>query len=245
MTSETRALAPPPPFPDADRPALFLDFDGTLVEIAEEPHLISVPTHLNESLAALSRRLEGRIAIVSGRAVGNLDEHLDLAAIAAAGSHGGEMRMAGAKSANPLAPIAIEAADAVRVLVGEHEGLMLEEKPYGMAVHYRAAPNAAETVIERLETLAAGHDLAVKRGKMVAELLPRGFNKGAAVHSLMMTEPFEGSLPIFIGDDVTDEDGFAAAAELGGFGILVGPARDTAARYRLEGPKEVYAWLTA
>jgi trehalose 6-phosphate phosphatase len=79
---------------------------------------------------------------------------------------------------------------------------------------------------------------------MVAELLPKGFNKGAAVHSLMAAKPFEGSLPIFIGDDVTDEDGFAAAADLGGFGILVGPARETAAGYRLEGVQEVYAWLT-
>lgn len=245
MTFDAPALPLPPPLSGTSRPALFLDFDGTLVDIAEEPHLISVPASLNDVLARLSQRLDGRIAIVSGRAVQNLDEHVDLAAIAAAGSHGGEMRLAGAKSANGIAPIATAASGAVRAFVGEHDGLMLEEKPHGMAVHYRAVPGAAQMVVERLEMLAGMHDLAVKRGKMVAELLPRGFNKGAAVHSLMMTEPFEGGLPIFIGDDVTDEDGFAAAAELGGFGILVGPARDTAAHYRLQGPEEVYAWLTA
>lgn len=248
MTDERRAassLPPPPPLAAFERPALLLDFDGTLVEIAEQPHLIAVPERLPGMLAALSARMEGRMAIVSGRSVADLGGHLDLNGIAAAGSHGGEVRRAGAEAASPPPPMIAAALEAVRTLAARHERLSLEEKTHGMAVHFRAAPHLGPQIEAAMADIAERHGLAVKRGKMVAELLPRGFNKGAAVTSLMQTPPFEGSQPIFIGDDVTDEDGFAAAAALGGIGILVGPARETAARYCLTEIAAVYEWLTA
>lgn len=235
-------LASPPPLTSLTKPALFLDFDGTLVEIADTPEGISVPGKLLGALSALSDRAGGRLALVSGRSVGDLEGHLGAIPFAVAGSHGGEVRRAGtpATAIEPLPPTLVSAAER---FVADTAGVRLERKPLGLAVHYRQVPERESDVLAFAQEAAGRHEVRIKRGKMVAELITHAANKGTAIAALMQDAPFAGSLPVFLGDDVTDEDGFAQAAQAGGFGILVGEPRETAARYRLDSPRAVHDWL--
>lgn len=235
-------LAPPPPLSSFDTPALFLDFDGTLVEIADSYDGIAVPGELLGSLTRLSETLAGRLALVSGRSVGDLEGHLGDIPFTVAGSHGGELRRAGATSA-AVDPLPSALVDAAETFVQTTSGVRLEKKPLGLAVHYRQAPEREADVVAFAEEVAERHEVRMKRGKMVAELITHAGHKGTAVAALMSEAPFAGSLPIFLGDDVTDEDGFAGAAAAGGFGILVGERRETAAQYRLESTLAVHDWL--
>ena len=236
--------SPPPPLSRLAPAALFLDFDGTLVELADSPGAIAVPGGLAPLLDRLSRRLEGRLAIVSGRAVDDLQEHLGGCAAVLSGSHGAELHYADGRSIPVSAPPGLaEARESIRQFAAGGEGLLVEDKPAGVAVHYRLAPERAQDVDAFLEALAERSGLALQRGKMVAELRPEGTDKGAALRRLMAEPPFTGARPVFVGDDLTDEDAFKAAAALGGEGVLVGPARPSAARWRLEGVAEVTEWL--
>ncbi|AKH41812.1 trehalose 6-phosphate phosphatase [Altererythrobacter atlanticus] len=223
--------------------ALFLDFDGTLVEIAEGPEKISVPADLGKRLVDLGDRMDGRVALVSGRAIPNLENHLGQLPMARAGSHG-IARLLPDGSTLGTEPEALPAA-AIALLDDfiRDSGFMLETKPHGAALHYRAAPELEETGLEFAEKLAAEHDLHVKRGKSVIELVRPGADKGGAVRAFMEVPPFAGARPVFVGDDITDEDGFKAAEELGGFGILVGDRSPTSAKYRLPEIADVYDWL--
>lgn len=236
-------LAPPPPLP-RHRSALFLDFDGTLVELAEAPDAIAVPGELAGLLEALAARLEGRLAIVSGRALADLDRHVSCSAVAMSGSHGLELRLADGRHLPVERPSALDdARDEIARFAAAHEGLLVEEKPASVALHFRQAPERESEVAALVDRLAERTGLIVQRGKMVAELRPAGADKGDALHALMREPAFAAARPWFVGDDLTDERAFAAAAELGGAGVLVGPPRGTAARYRLEGVAEVAAWL--
>jgi len=223
--------------------SLFLDFDGTLVEIAEGPEAISVPADLGERLCRFGDRLDGRLALVSGRAIPNLESHLGLLPLARAGSHGIARLM---PDGSPLGvePEALP-AEALALLDAftRESGLMLETKPHGAALHFRAAPELETAGLQFAQEIAATHGLQVKRGKFVIELVRPGADKGGAVQAFMEVPPFAGSRPVFIGDDITDEDGFAAAGELGGFGILVGDRAPSGAQYRLRGVTDVYEWL--
>jgi trehalose 6-phosphate phosphatase len=223
--------------------ALFLDFDGTLIEIAETPDGIVVPEALGERLVALAGRLGGRLALVSGRAVPNLEEHCGPLAIALAGSHG-LSRFSAARERIGPAPRPLPAA-VFRALAAfaEGTGFHLETKAYGAALHYRADPSLAERGMAFAGSLAEEHGLMVKRGKYVVEVVPPGADKGAAVRAFMGEAPFAGARPVFVGDDVTDEDGFAAARELGGFGVLVGRRSPSGAAYGLADPGAVQRWL--
>jgi len=238
---------PPPPSDLFDRrAALFLDFDGTLVELAETPDAIRVPPGLASLLARLRDRLSGRLAIVSGRAIADLERHLSCAGIAIAGSHGLELRLAGGLSLPLRAPAGLDAARAeAERFAAAADGLLVEAKPAGIALHYRLAPGEEGRAIAFMAQLAERHGLTLQRGKMVAELRPPGVDKGDALAALMREPSFVGARPLFVGDDLTDEHGFAAAARLGGAGILVGPPRETAARYRLESVAAVAGWLGA
>ncbi|SMF78487.1 trehalose-phosphatase [Allosphingosinicella indica] len=235
-------LSPPPPLaPDV---ALFLDFDGTLVELAEAPDAISVPHHLPRLLTRLGERLDGRIGIISGRALADLERHLDCRGFAVSGSHGAELRLGDGTSLPVETPESLSAARiAVRALATRFPLLIVEEKPAGIAVHYRRVPEAQDAVIALMTELAEGDGFVLQRGKMVAELRPRGADKGAALRRLMREPKFAGARPLFVGDDLTDEDAFAAAASINGAGILVGPPRKTAARWRLADVAAVAAWL--
>lgn len=239
------ALQPPPPslrsLAERYSLALFLDFDGTLTQIALEPGAIVVAPGLAAALAALSHSLGGRLALVSGRAIDDLEKHCGPLAIACGGSHGGALRAAHGEVLfcdEPLPPgIVQEALEWARV-----RGVFTEKKPHGIALHTRATPDLEEECAHYLAGLAARHALALKRGKRVAELVRRGADKGSAVRRFMAEPPFAGAVPVFVGDDVTDEDGFAVCKELGGFGIAVGERTSQLAQFRLSDPMAVRQW---
>lgn len=236
----------PPPAMLTGGAALFLDFDGTLVELAESPDAISVPDALPPLLERLAARLGGRLAIISGRSLADLDRHLALPRLAVSGSHGLELRFPGGPGVAPAAPAGLDAARrALRRFAASDPGLLVEEKPASIALHYRRAPRQADAAADFLAALAARTGLAMQRGKMVIELRPPGADKGDALRRIMREPPFAGARPLFVGDDLTDEHAFAAAAELGGAGILVGRERPTAARWLLPDVASVAAWLEA
>ena len=236
-------ILPPPPALD-HQAALFLDFDGTLIELAERPDAIHVPARLGPLLARLRETLGGRLAIVSGRALSELERYLPHSRIVFCGSHGLEFGTADG-SRMPLSPPPglSDLRERVRAFADDREGVLVEEKPAGVALHFRQAPAQASAVAEFMAGLAEKERLVVQPGNMVVELRPAGANKGDAIRRLMDEEPFRGATPFFIGDDLTDEDGFTVAAELGGAGVLVGVERATAARYRLASVQAVADWL--
>jgi trehalose 6-phosphate phosphatase len=235
-----------PPLSLLDGAALFLDFDGTLVELADAPDAILVPPVLPSLLRRLCKRLDGRFAIVSGRAIADLERHLDCSGVAISGSHGLELRLADGLHI-PLAPRIDVAAlrEKIERFAAPTPGLLVEAKPSSVALHYRKAPGEAERVERFMSALAQQSGLAVQPGKMVFELRPRGADKGDAVRALMAEPEFGGARPVMVGDDFTDEDAFEAAAAMGGAGILVGPDRPSAAQYRLADVAAVAAWLEA
>ena len=224
------------------RPSLFLDFDGTLVEIADGPDAIETPGSLGRRLETLADRFEGRVALVTGRSLDNLHRFLGLSATFRAGSHGAHIEGPDDEVLREARPLP---DDAIATLAdfAQETGLLYERKTHGGAVHYRSDPAMKDEVLAFAEQVGEKHGLAVKHGKSVAELVWPGADKGGAVRMLMARPPFTGSVPIFVGDDVTDEDGMAAAKELGGFGIAVGERPFTNAIYHLPTVKDVYEWL--
>lgn len=243
-----RDLPPPPPLRPArigePPPSLFLDFDGTLVEIADHPDAVIVPPTLPDLIARLSDRLDGRLALVTGRSIAALETLVGPLSVAVAGSHGGEFRPAGFSVAMALAdPLPGLAIERLTRFASENGGLLVEPKPFSIAVHYRRHPEALNGLLACAEGIRHELGLALKHGKQVIELAMPGSDKGSAVARFMEMEPFAGSRPFFIGDDVTDEDAFAAIARLGGDGVLVGPMRQTAARWRLDSVTSVHHWL--
>jgi trehalose 6-phosphate phosphatase len=233
---------PPPDL--LDGAALFLDFDGTLVELAETPDSIRVAPELRDLLHRLWRRLDGRLAIVSGRSLADLERHLPLSGIAFSGSHGLELRLPDGTCLPLSVPIGLEDVhERVRRFAAGRPGLLVEEKPAGIALHYRLAPAESDAADSFMAALAEERGWTLQRGNKVSELRPRGATKGDALRAFMTEPDFAGARPVFVGDDLTDEHAFAAAASLGGAGVLVGPARDTAASYRLESVGAVADWL--
>ncbi len=248
MHDAAPALLPPPPEPVADDVSLFLDFDGTLVEIAERHDAIVVGEPLRTLVRALARRLDGRLAVVSGRTADEIVGYLHAAdshpPFAIAGSHGLELRWTDGRGEAPTRPETLDAVlAALHALAADHPGVVVEEKAFGAALHYRGAPDAGPACDALAEELAAAYGLHLQRGKMVAELRLPGADKGDAVRRFMADAAFAGTTPVFLGDDVTDEAGFAAAAELGGWGVLIGDAPVTAAHYRLDDVAAVHHWL--
>lgn len=245
MPSASDLGAPPPlaSMLSSRRVALFLDFDGTLVELAPGPDNIEPPPDLARRVRALAARLDEACAIISGRAISDIETHVGSLGIAVAGSHGADIRAAGGEAlgAGPQGlPQAIEAK--LRAFAEEHD-LDFEQKPHGGALHYRRNPDRGPKAQAFADTLAAEHGWAAQSGKCVVELVAQKSGKGSAVGTFMRVAPFKGAYPIFIGDDLTDEAGFAACKERGGAGILVGDLRDTSADYLLDSVAAVHHWL--
>lgn len=237
-------LSPPPP--DLLKgAALFLDFDGTLVELADTPDRISVPDALGPMLETLKRKLGGRLAIVSGRSLADLESHLPLHGSAISGSHGLELRLADGTRLPLSVPLGLDdVCEAVEAFAAAgDDGFLVERKPAGIALHYRLAPGEAERAEAFMGRLARKTGFALQSGAMVAELRAHGATKGDALKAFMTEPGFAAARPVFVGDDLTDEHGFAEAAVLGGAGVLVGPPRETAARYRLDSVRAVAEWL--
>jgi trehalose 6-phosphate phosphatase len=248
MPDDPHLLPHVPAIGDAKAISLFLDFDGTLVDIAARHDAVMVESSLGRLVAALAERLDGRVAVVSGRSANEILSYLGVAGspapFAVAGSHGLELRWSDGRHEAPVRPDGLgEALIAFRALADAHPGVVVEEKPYGAALHYRQAADAGGACDALAEDVAARTGFAVQHGKMVVELRTMGADKGDAVRRFLSESPMAGTRPIFVGDDLTDEAGFAAAADLGGWGVLVGGPRETAARYQLADVAEVHAWL--
>lgn len=240
-------MPPAPPIDPAD--ALFLDFDGTLVEIAAAPDQIVLDSEVPALLDAAAARLGGALAVVSGRGLDELARLVAPFAGALAGGHGNERRTREGTVHRPAPDPALPRIRAVlRNFAAGRPGVLFEDKGLSLALHFRAVPAAAEAcqaVAQQAASLAAPR-LTVMPGKMVVEVLPRAAAKGAAVEAFLATPPFVGRRPVFVGDDVTDEDGFALVNRLGGVSIRVGAAEAaSAARFRIADVPAVVAWLAA
>jgi trehalose 6-phosphate phosphatase len=206
--------------------ALFLDFDGTLVEIADRPEAIRVDAALPGLLAATQRRLGGALAVLSGRPIASIDAMLAPTRLAAAGVHGLEVRAAPAAAV--VAADAAGALDAVRTALADaglpDVDVTVEDKRLSVAVHYRRAPERGAAVLAIVAAAARPFpDLHLVAGKMVVEVKPRGVDKGTALMNFLARPPFSDRVPVMIGDDVTDEDAFRAVLAAGGRAIKVGP----------------------
>ena len=223
--------------------AVFLDFDGTLVDLAETPDTVVVAPGLVQVLASLAERLQGRLAIVSGRPIAQIDAMLAPLKLPVAGVHGAERRDYNGQLHVAKAPSLNAAQLILRALVLAHDGLLLEEKRGALALHYRLAPGLRVQCEQAMEAaLIASPGTVLLHGKMVLELKPATVNKGSAVAEFLQEEPFKDCLPVFVGDDTTDEAGIAYAQQLGGIGVKVG-AGPSAARCRLDSPQALHAQL--
>jgi trehalose 6-phosphate phosphatase len=236
----------PSPRPDW---ALFLDIDGTLIEHADHPEGVTIPKDLPDRLTAAQTALDGAVALISGRTIDWMDRKFAPARLAASGQHGAEVRLAPDAPAVPIpmpkwrAPL--EAA--LKRDLDSWPGVFIEHKPLSLAVHFRAVPEFGDAVMERVMALGRGLDDRVQflHGRYVIEVREAGHHKGTAVTTLMNTAVFTGRTPVFLGDDVTDEDGFAAVRDMGGIAIAVGPRATGQADFHMSGPTRVRAWLAA
>lgn len=233
-----------PPALDLSGVALFLDLDGTLAPIAARPDEVGPDSRRSDLLERLRRGADGRLAVISGRTLADLDRILEHRVESLAGVHGLTRRTgAGDTSTVAAHPGHDLALAALRNFAAVHPGLIVEDKGQSVTLHYRLAPEFAAAARIEAERIATQTGLTLQPGRMVMELRTPGPGKGDSLRAFMAESPFAGARPIFMGDDLTDEEGFLAAAALGGFGVLVGAPRPTAARYRLAGVEEALVWL--
>ena len=235
-----QSISPASGLPPVELAALLLDCDGTLLDLAPTPDAVVVPPDLIASLRALRSRLGGALAVITGRPVEQVEALLGDAVQAIAGEHGGAIRYAPGAALErfdlPRPPDAWFAAGAR--IAAAHPGAMLEPKANGFVLHYRAVPELGLALGEAMAALVDRSDrFVLVPAHMAWELRPRGADKGTAVEVLMRRAPFAGRVPVFLGDDVTDEDGIAAAQRLGGVGLRVADAFGT--------PQGVRDWLRA
>ncbi|HET6553225.1 MAG TPA: trehalose-phosphatase [Dyella sp.] len=245
MSDPSRLPAPPLPGVD-DRWALFLDVDGTLVDFADQPDQICVDSRLRDLIDDLHATLDGALAVVSGRSLDDLDDLFGHPPWAMAGLHGLEIRGADGRyrgvhigAARRMLVREIAAAVADRL-----PGVTLEDKGIAVALHSRTAPQQFAALRENVEAVLpnlAGYEMQL--GNMVIELKPVGMDKGQAVATLLSARPFHGRLPVYVGDDLTDEHGFATANLQSGLSVRVGHREPSLARYSLPEPAAARAWL--
>jgi trehalose 6-phosphate phosphatase len=218
--------------------ALFLDFDGTLVEIAPAPDEVRLDRRVPAALDVLRQTLGGALALVSGRPVSFLDAVLDPYRFDTAALHGAQIRIDGAIRSQAEVPG--EMREALRDLVrfaNSHVGIIVEDKRISAALHWRLAPQLHDEALDLMRAVARrmGPAVRLQEGKSVAEIVPAQASKGTAIAQLMQMAPYAGRLPVFIGDDITDEHGFEAVNALGGLSIRIGGG-DTQARLRIASP---------
>jgi trehalose 6-phosphate phosphatase len=230
--------------------ALFLDVDGTLLDLAERPDVVTVPAGLVDSIGAAAAKAGGALALVSGRPIAELDRLFSPLQLRAAGVHGAELRLDpgddpfSAPGANPLPSALGVALDAI---AAEFPGTFVENKRFSYAVHYRQTPAIGDALRARLARLVETQPQAgitMLDAHYAFELKTWRFDKGRAVEEFMSTPAFQGRTPIFIGDDDTDEAGFAAVAALGGRGYSVGRRRPNVVA-TFDSPSAVRGWLAA
>ena len=241
-----KTVPAPPPTLDLDRCALFLDYDGTLVDLKPTPAEAVADAELRELLAALQIRLTGALAIVTGRPVADIDGFLAPLRLTVAALHGlVRRRHDGAVTETALPPgLMAPVREALSRFAADHPGTMVEDKRLSVALHYRQAPNEGAAATNLAQQLAerSGGQLQLQRGKMVVELLPTGSDKGIAVAALLEEPDFRGRTPVFVGDDVTDEAGFRRVNALGGISIRVGSG-PTEAAHQVSDVASLRRWL--
>jgi trehalose 6-phosphate phosphatase len=224
--------------------AYFLDVDGTLLDIVETPNAIQVDAALLDLIARLYRASDGAVALISGRALSDLDQRLGMLRVPMAGQHGLERRDVAGRlwihAPPPEAKSAIKAA--LAPVLERHPGMLLEDKGLTLALHYRRAPRLASYAHRLMARLATAGALELQKGKRVVELKPAGIDKGTAIGEYLAEPPFLGRRPVFIGDDANDEHGFAEINRVDGLSIKVGQG-STCGRYRLANVAAVRTWL--
>lgn len=231
---------------DLRKCAVLLDVDGTILDIAATPRDVEVPSRLKRALASLHERTDGALAFVSGRPISDIDRLFAPLKLAAVGGHGAELRLDGEESHSKFeGPIDRNLKGQFAAFASKLDGIILEDKGYSLALHYRLAPQHAETVREAVAAACAVYPastIEVLPGKAVIEVKSTAFNKGTGIRQLMMYPPFRGRQPVFIGDDVTDESAFKVLPEFDGLGFSVG--------HRMSGlagcfpkPSDVRNWL--
>ena len=229
-----------------DGDALFLDLDGTLAPLFPRPDDTIIGVSIRRLLIRLQKAMGGRVAIVSGRSIAVIDRIVAIPGLAVAGIHGLERRSAAGHVTRVTAGTGLLAArHELADLVNQQPRLLLEDKGTSLGLHYRVAPELEAVAHAAAVSIAERHGLVLQYGKMVVEVREPGPDKGAALDAFMAEAPFQGARPIFVGDDMTDEAGFAAAQRFGGHGVLVGQPRSSAAAYCLDDVASVEAWLAA
>lgn len=226
--------------------ALFLDIDGTLLDLARTPDAVVVPGELQKSLTRLHDKLNGALAFVSGRSLGAIDRLFAPLRTAAVGCHGAEVRGADGRVEALARPMDEGVRCLFRELAQSHPGLLLEDKLYALALHYRNVPQARPSLMAALEKNAAflaGANISLLHGKSVIEARPTGIDKGVGVRSLAAQAPFRGRCVLFGGDDITDLDVFAMLPEIGGMGFSVG-RHFPGVTHVFASPRAVRQWLT-
>lgn len=232
---------------DIARSALLLDVDGTLIDLAAHPDLVKVPPSLRASLERAFTLTKGAVALVSGRSIKDLDALFAPLVLPAAGVHGAEIRDASGRLF--LADDVVMGLDGARRMLLEHvnewPGCFVEDKRYALAVHYRNAPEFAESIAAVVFSLAAelGADFTALPGKFVFEVKSARFTKSTAIATLLEHGSFQGRRPIFLGDDITDESGFAVVNARGGVSVRIGSSTDTAAQHIVPDAQRVRDWL--
>jgi len=251
---EAKPTMIPPPRLGGDA-ALFLDVDGTLLEIAPRPEFVIVPPTLPLLLDRLAAERRGALALVSGRPLSDIDRLFAPWRGAAAGVHGAERRRLDGgvvrRLDGPADLAAATALDRLRPALAElaqrMPGVWLEDKGRTLALHYRAAPERGSEILDLARRwVPQGDDfLRLIAGKMVVELQPRFYGKDGAIAAFMAEPPFQGRAPVFLGDDTTDEDGFAEINRRGGLSIRIGGPAPTAAVHALPSVSAALEWLAA
>jgi len=241
LRDPTRPRPPPP----ADDWALFLDVDGCLLDFAATPDGAVVDAALRDALLRLSARLGGAMALVSGRSLATLDAMFAPLRVPAAGLHGLERRHGDLHAdIRPVPPKLAQVREAALSIARKYPGTVVEDKGIALALHWRADPLAA-TDFEALAATAAMElpDYRLQHGDHVIELRPAGATKGDAIAAFLDEAPFRARMPVFAGDDLTDEHGFEAINAHGGVSVLVGAREPSAARFGLRDVADVHAWL--
>lgn len=235
------------PISNLDDIAILLDIDGTLLDIAPRPEEVRVPKGLSDNLTQLWKRLDGALAFVSGRPLFDIDRIFSPLKLPAVGGHGAEIRPSvdGKTYRRRAAPLDPKLKKLFFEVQKIGPGIVLEDKDYSLALHYRLAPQLGGALIKSVAAICdkwGSASLEILPGKSVIEIKPRGFNKGTALRELMSYPPFAKRRPLFIGDDTTDDAAFAVLSDFSGIGFSVGGIVPGAS-FNFDGPHDVRLWL--
>ena len=246
LTERTAKGLPAPPVLSLGKAALFLDLDGTLAPLSARPQDVGPETRRNDLLVRLQAALGGRLAVLSGRTLEDIDRILEGKVVAVAAIHGlvrrGPDGVVHRSEPHPALPGVVAR---LRAFAAGQPGLIVEDKGLSATLHYRQAPGMAAAVRRLTLAIATETGLTLQHGAMVEELRTPGSTKGDSLCAFLEQQPFAGARPVFLGDDDTDEHGFQAAQGLGGLGVLVGPARPTEACRGLTDVGAALDWLEA